>query len=98
MSTQPKETLSYREMVEALDLKQMGIEMAQFSRDSRYLASIRSELREQHPDCWVAVYGGEVVAAGPVLSEVLSKVVDQGIPRGNVALEYISKEPMMLIV
>ena len=98
MSTQPKETLPYREVLESLDLKQMGIELAQFSRDSRYLASIRSDLREQHPDCWVAVYHEEVVAAGPVLSDVFSKLAGRGIPKRNVALEYITGEPLMLIL
>lgn len=91
MSTQP-------EYPEPLDLKQMSLEMAQFKRDNRYLRSIMDRMREEHPDCWVAVYGEEVVGVGADLEGMISALRAQGLPTAHIALKYVSKEPQRLIL
>ena len=83
---------------EPLDLKQMSLEMAQFKRDNRYLRSIMERMREEHPDCWVAVYGEEVVGVGADLKGMISTLRAQGIPTAHIALKYVSKEPQRLIL
>ncbi len=87
-----------RQFRESLDLKQMSVEMAQFKRDNRYLRSIMGRMREEHPDCWVAVYGEEVVGVGANLEEMISTLGARGIPTAHVALKYVSKEPQRLIL
>ena len=87
-----------RKFRESLDLKRMSAEMAQFKRDNRYLRSIMERMREEHPDCWVAVYGEEVVGVGANLEEMISTLGAEGIPTAHVALKYVSKEPQRLIL
>ena len=87
----------YEEAIASLDREQMRIDLEQFERDSRYLSSIVPELRAKHPDCWVAVYHGQIVGFGPNLTELLARLNAQGLKQ-NLALEYISKEPVLLIV
>lgn len=91
MGTQP-------EFHESLDLKQMSLEMAQFKRDNRYLRSIMDRMREEHPDCWVAVYDEEVVGIGADLKGMISALRAQGIPTAHVALKRALKEPPRLIL
>lgn len=83
---------------ESLDLKRMSAEMAQFKRDNRYLRSIMERMREEHPDCWVAVYGEEVVGVGANLEEMISVLDAQGIPTAHIALKRALKEPQRLIL
>ena len=91
MSTQP-------EFREPLSPKQMSVEMAQFKRDNRYLRSIMERMREEHPDCWVAVYGEEVVGVGANLKEMLSALDAEGILTAHVALKRARKEPQRMIL
>lgn len=83
---------------ESLDLKQMSLEMAQFKRDNRYLRSIMERMREEHPDCWIAVYGEEVVGVGADREKMLSALDAQGIPTPHVALKRARREPQRLIL
>ena len=69
-----------REAQDTLDLHQMSVEMAQFRRDNRYLRSIMEQMREEHPDCWIAVYDETVVGIGADLESMISTLSAQGIP------------------
>ena len=88
----------YEDAIASLDWEQMRIDLEQFGRDSDYLISIGNRMRKEHPDCWVAVYQEKVVGVGPDLKEMLAGLDARGIPKANVAVRYISKEPMRLIV
>ncbi len=83
---------------EAGGLEQMHIDEEQSKRDYCYLSSIREQLRENYPDCWVAVYKGEIVGAGPDLRKVRDDAAARGIPRRLPAVEYITKELMVRIL
>jgi len=87
----------YEEAIASLDREQMRIDLEQFGHDRDYLLSMIPQLREQHPDCWVAVYHEQIVGFGPNLKELLAQLNAQGL-KHNLALEYISKEPVLLIV
>ncbi len=88
----------YEEAIASLDREQMRIDLEQFERDSRHLSSIVPELRAKHPDCWVAVYHGQIVGFDSDRRELLARLDTQGVPTPNIALKYVSKEPMRLIV
>ena len=88
----------YEDAIASLDWEQMRIDLEQFGRDSRYLSSIIPELRAKHPDCWVAVYKEQIVGVGPDRRDLLARLNAQGVPTPNIALKYVSKEPMRLIV
>ena len=87
----------YEEAFASLDREQMRIDLEQFGRDSRYLASIVPDLRAKHPDCWVAVYHEQIVGVDPNRKELLARLNAQGLKQ-NLAIKYVSKEPMRLIV
>lgn len=79
-------------------VEQMALDMERFNRSDRYLASIIPRMREQSPDCWVAARGEKVVGVEPNLKTLLKSLDKQGVPRDEVALRYVSKEPMRMIV
>ena len=87
----------YEDAIASLDWEQIRIDLEQFGRDSRYLGAIVSELREQHPDCWVAVYREQIVGFDPNLRELLARLNAQGLKQ-NLAIRYVSREPVLLIV
>ena len=87
----------YEDAFASLDREQMRIDLEQFGRNSDYLHSLIPQLRAKHPDSWIAVYEEEVVGVGLDLNELLARLGAQGI-KSNVAVEYISKEPIRLIV
>ena len=70
----------------------------QFCADTEYLFGMDDEMRARYPDCFVAVYHGEVVASGPTLEEVMHDVDHREVPRSAVAIDYITKEPRSLIL
>ena len=70
----------------------------QFAGDTRYLESIRPELRNKYPDCWVAVYKKEVVAVKPTLRAVVRTLREQNIPPSRTVIDYLRKEPIALIL
>ena len=79
-------------------IEQLHADEEQSKQDHRYLSSIVGQLRESYPDCWVAVYKGEIVGAGPDVTKVRDDAASRGIPRHLPAVEYITKEPMVRIL
>ena len=55
-------------------------------------------LIKQHPDRWVAVGLGGLLAVGDSEDEVLETIDDKGIPRSDVVVEYLDTDPPVLIL
>ena len=70
----------------------------QFAEDTRFLESIRPELQNKYPDCWVAVYQKELAGASPILRVVMKQLADKHIPRGRAVVDFLRKEPIALIL
>ena len=70
----------------------------QFCEDSSYLTSIWPQVRKEHPDHFVAVYEGEIVAANKTLKGVLTEMDGKGIPKNHAVLRYVSKKPRRMIL
>ena len=70
----------------------------QFAEDTRYLESIRPELRNKYPDRWVAVYKKQIVATAPKLKEIIKELASAGIPAQRTVIDYLRKEPIALIL
>lgn len=70
----------------------------QFAQDAKFLASIRPELQNKYPDHWVAVYGKELVGTGPTLRDIMRQLADRGVPASRAVVDFLSKEPVALIL
>ena len=73
-------------------------DLDQFAQDAAFLESIRPELLNKYPDCWVAVYKKRVVASGPVLRDVVKQLSERGFPRTRVVVDYLTTEHRALIL
>ena len=71
--------------------KQERVDFEQFCKDSAYLSEITEQLRSEHPDCFVAVYKGEVIGATPNLLDLEAQVVSHGAPFNRCATTFIHK-------
>ena len=70
----------------------------QFAEDTQFLESIRPELRNKYPNCWVAVYKKQVVEVGPSLKQVMRNLAVRDIPGSHAVVIFLSKEPIALIL
>jgi hypothetical protein len=70
----------------------------QFAEDTRFLESIRPELQNRYPDCWVAVYRKELVGSGTTLRDMMKQLADKGVPATRAAIDFLRKDPIALIL
>ncbi len=70
----------------------------QFCDDVDYLNSRWHEVRQDYPDHYVAVYKREIVAACRTLKRVIKELDSKSVPRNVVALRYVSKKPIRMIL
>jgi hypothetical protein len=62
------------------------------------VASRRARLTRQHPERWVAVRSGDVVAVARTLEELLRQVDERGIPRRDVITQFLSRERHIMVL
>ena len=70
----------------------------QYREDAQYFEQHRQELLNEYPDHWLAVYAGRVAATASTLPRLVRCLEKQGLPRGQVFVEYLSRDPDLLIV
>ena len=64
----------------------------QFDRDTLYIDDHKSEWLNSFSDCWVVVYGEELICHAGTLEEALSTAREEGISQ-NMAVDRISSTP-----
>ena len=69
-----------------------------FCDDVDYFNSIWDQVSEEHPDSYVAVYGGRVVAVRKALNDLIAELEHQGVPRNSAVVRYYSSEPALWIL
>ena len=62
------------------------------------LASRRARLVRKHPERWVAVRGGDVVAVARTLEDLLRQVDEKGIARRDVIVQFLSRERHIMVL
>ena len=85
-------------MQDSAFVEEVKARLEQFRRDCDYLYSIYDRMLEEHPDEFVAVYHGKVVAAHKTLEGVFAEIRRQGIPPGRAALEFVETNPLPRIL
>jgi hypothetical protein len=87
-----------RDSKEDLSLEEMQRDLEDFSKSAALLSTRHAELVEQYPTQWVGAYKGRVVATASTLPLLLAQLDVSGIPRGNTAVQFISRdEPVMIL-
>ncbi len=73
-------------------------EHLQFCADVDFLESDWDQMVEDYPDCFIAVYHGDVVATGSILADVLAELDQLNVPRRLAAIEYAASNPKRMIL
>ncbi len=80
------------------ELKEAKIYLDQFTDDTKFLESIRTELHHQYPNCWIAIYKREVVSTAPTLKEVMRKLTERNIPKSRAVIDFLREKPIAMIL
>ena len=62
------------------------------------LDAMMPELRKDYPDHFVAVYQKQVVGKGKNLKNLIRSLDENGVPKGLAVIEYVSSEPVGMIL
>jgi len=73
-------------------------ERDRFEADTLYLDAHRDELLARYPEQWVAVYKLEVVGVAKEMEQLVKELKQNGVPPEYSYCEYLSAEPITLIV
>jgi hypothetical protein len=77
---------------------QVQRDLERYREDALYFEAHREQLLVEHPEQWVAIYRNQVVGSAEELPELLSRLDEQGIPRGRSFIEYVSSKDDILIL
>jgi TATA-box binding protein (TBP) (component of TFIID and TFIIIB) len=73
--------------------------LKEFKADKQYLSENYETLKSEHPDEFVVIHSGKVVASGVVLEEVLSDARKEiGDKLSDSVLEYLSTRKVEMVV
>ena len=72
--------------------------LGQFAQDDRYFDSIYDRMLGEHPNEFVAVYRGKVVAAHETYAGIVAEIERQGIPVDRAVIRDIETNPTPLIL
>ena len=78
--------------------REIAASLRNFTESARILSRDHPRLIDEYPDRWVAVTRGAVRADGETHDEVLAKIDAAGIPRSEVIIRRIEREPRTLIL
>lgn len=86
---------NFREVIG--DPNEIAAEMDQFRCDAEFLSE-RADLVDLYPERWIAVYGGVVQTDAADLEGLIEKIDAMGLPRGRLAVRFMTKSPLRLIL
>lgn len=90
-------TMTREQILESLgDPAELVRRLKSYQKSRARLAD--TDVREQYRDRWVAAYEGKVIADSEAFDTLLRDVDAMGVPRGQVAVEFMSDDdtPMIL--
>ena len=72
--------------------------LGQFEKDTKYLNDNKAVWANKHPNHWAIVYGENLVGIVATPREVIDLAEKEGIPRNHMVLEYLTTEPVTMIL
>ena len=73
-------------------------DLQSFRKTARRLSSRHPRLVERYPNQWIALHAGKVRAHGRTFEAVLAQIDSKGLPRAQIIIRFIHKEPRTLIL
>ena len=70
----------------------------QFCDDVGYFNLVWDEVSKEHPDSYIAVYRGRVVAVHEVLNDLLGQLDREGVPKNFTVVRYASSKSELWIL
>jgi len=81
--------------VEKSDLRKLR----EFTKNTQWLLENIDALRSKYPDQYVAVFdSGKQLLDGQTMEELVRKILQRGIERTTCAIDFVTREPYLLIV
>ena len=96
--TQMALTIQKLEALWGKSAEEVSNDLGRFSQSARALSNEHACLIEKHPQEWVGVHDGEVVATGKTMKTVLHALDKQGRPNDETIVRFISRDPVTLIL
>ena len=72
--------------------------LQRLDRDVQYLLAHLDDWRSEHPNRWVAVYNGELVAVEDSKERLIKAIARKGLPLPEVLVDFVSEEEVSLIL
>lgn len=72
--------------------------LKEFSRDASWISAEQETLRKKFASQYIAVIKHKVIDSDPNLQNLLRKLRENGKDPGDIPVEFISKEPVRLIL
>ena len=67
-------------------------------KDTSYYEEHREELLKKYSDKWVAIYEEHVVGTAKDLSQLITRLQKEEIPKGRAFVEYLTEKEDLLIL
>ena len=71
------------------DPAEIAERISNFRKDAVFFSEHRTQLKEQYPDQYVAIKGEQVVAASPLLDELLPRIEEQGLNTSDLYISFL---------
>ena len=72
--------------------------LEQFEKDTMYLNANLPEWTASYPDQWAIVYCENLVGTARTPDEIIDLVKEKGVPRSRMVVEYLTTEPVTMIL
>ena len=80
------------------DPREVNTSLTRFRNTARAFSSNHPRFIDEYPNKWLAVYDGAVVAFADTYDELLKKIDEEHLPRGQVMTRYIEENRRTLIL
>ena len=85
--------------MEQWEYKSVPVTLKEFKQDKKYLTENYAQLKSEHPDEFVVIHSGKVVASGVALEEVLSNARKEiGSKLNDSVVEYLNTRKIEMVV
>lgn len=71
------------------DSERIASEFEEFEHDVKYFAAVLHELRDEHPNEWIAIFHQRVIAISVRREEDLAALREEGIPTSRALVEQL---------
>lgn len=80
------------------DPKEAFEQQRRLERDLHFLLSNLDKWRETHPNRWIAVYNGKLVAVADTRDRLLKELEAAGVPLRHALIDFVGEQKVALVL